>query len=152
MEDCEICGRQISTVYVVKIENAIMNLCARCAKGKTPIEVIEEQVKSRPSHMQEKKSAEEYEVVSDYGKRIRNAMSSMGLTTKVLAERINEKESVLIRVENQKLPPDDKLVKKLERELNVRLTQEIKEERSRAPPRHNEPLTLGDMAIRKEKK
>lgn len=152
MDDCDICGRKTDTIYVVEVEGAVMNLCAGCARGKTPIRVIKSQQERQPTAIRRQSQEQEFEIVQDYGRRIRNARMAVGIPTKVLAERINEKESVLVRIENQKLLPDDRMIKKLERELNVRLTQEVKAEKSAPAHGPNEPLTLGDLAIRKDKK
>ena len=47
----------------------------------------------------------------------------MGLSLKVLAEIINEKESFLARVENERAKPSNTLIKKLEKTLDIKLTE-----------------------------
>jgi putative transcription factor len=90
------------------------------------------------------------EVVPGYGRRIRNARDAMGLPLKVLAERINEKESTLFRVENEKMLPNDTIVRKLEKELNIKLTEVVAREGKSQSSRKNEPVTLGDFLVKKK--
>jgi putative transcription factor len=150
--DCDICGRAAEIAYVVEIEGAMMTLCERCAKGKTPVRVLGEERMQKSTARKEPAARDEPEVVSDYGHRIRSARDAIGMSTKVLAEKINEKESTLIRVENQRMLPDETLRKKLERELGIKLMEQVPRGRTSAAGGSNTPTTLWDAAIRKEKK
>ncbi len=152
MYDCDICGRSSEIAYVVEIEGAMMTLCERCAKGKTPTQVLGEERPRKGTGRKELADQEEPEVVSDYGHRIRSARDAIGMSTKVLAEKINEKESTLIRVENQRMLPDETLRKKLERELGIKLMEHVPRGKASAAGGGNTPTTLWDAAIRKEKK
>ncbi|MGC8710481.1 MAG: multiprotein bridging factor aMBF1 [Candidatus Micrarchaeia archaeon] len=152
METCEICGRETDMLYVVEVEGAVMDVCSECAKGKKVIEKLsqhaDEKNKQYISKSTTSKSAEE--VITHYGAAIRKARESVGLPLKVLAERINEKESTLLRVEEEKTLPNITLTKKLEKELGIKLTEQVKEEK-RVQLRPNEPITLWDAAEKKEK-
>jgi putative transcription factor len=153
MNDCEICGRPMAKVYVVEIEGAQMSVCEACAKGKNPLQIIDTR---KPQHQPQHRAAErvegEEEMVEGYGKKLREARDRMGLPLKVLAERIAEKESTLFRVENEKMLPSQVLVKKLERELDIRLTEKSAAENKKHISGKNEPLTLGDTMITKKGK
>jgi putative transcription factor len=72
----------------------------------------------------------------------------MGWKREELARKINEKLSVLEKLEKGRMRPPDALVSKLERTLQVRLRERIEEGEG---PQHTEstPLTLGDL-IRRE--
>ena len=119
--DCEICGRSSDVLYVVDLEGARMSVCERCSRGKSIVSKIglEQETPTRTFAREEEP---EEEVVEGYGEKIRKAREALGIPMKVLAERINEKESNLIRVENERTLPTEKLVLKLERELNINLT------------------------------
>ncbi len=150
--DCDICGRSTPIAYVVEIEGARMSLCEKCAKGKAPLQVLGEE-KMRPVNRHAPAAGpEEKEMVQDYGKRIRSAREAMGMPAKVLAERINEKESTLIRVENQRMLPDETLRKKLEKELGIKLMEQVQKGKSGPAQHGSEPVSLWDAAVKKEKK
>ncbi len=151
MYDCEVCGKSVSTVYVVEIEGAQMNACEKCARGKSAIEVMGPEKEANKKHARPAAaSKEEDEVIAGYGSVIRKARESFSMPLKVLAERISEKESTLFRVENMKMLPSAALVKKLERELGIKLTEKQVHEARKQGSGRNEPITLGDAFIIKD--
>ena len=68
----------------------------------------------------------------------------MKLPMKVLAEMINEKETLLSRVEQQHTLPTLKLAKKLEKALNIKL-EAAPEQRQDAPKSKKSSATLGEF-------
>ncbi len=149
MEDCELCGRPTETVYVLNIENVEMRTCARCAKGKKVIRMesyaepkkAKVQAITRPRHV----SDEDKVLIEDYGIAVRRARERMHLPIKVLAEMLNEKEHLLVRVEEQKTKPTIDLTKKLEKALRIKLTEEAPEEGKVYTSRASESATIGDF-------
>lgn len=131
MEECELCGNKTANIYVVDVEGVELHVCAKCAKGKRVISRIEAESGKSAGHgskkvqAQPKHSEEEAEVIDDYGKVMREAREKMKLPLNALAEMINEKETLLYRVENQKTLPTIGLAKKLEKALNIKLERSI---------------------------
>ncbi len=127
MEDCELCGNPVSSVSVVKIEDVELRVCQECAKGKRAIYREEPKRAQKGMAALQKKAApknEESEIIEGYGAAIRKAREAMKLPIKVLAEMINEKESLLLRVEQERTKPSVGLAKRLEKALNIKLEQE----------------------------
>ncbi|MGI0100389.1 MAG: helix-turn-helix domain-containing protein [Candidatus Micrarchaeaceae archaeon] len=122
MEECEICGAKSNDVYIVDVEEVELRVCTKCAKGR---KIISKPVESRgrraAAQVQAKK--DEPQLVEDYGMKIHDARELMHLPLKVLAEMINEKETLLLRVEQQKTMPSVALAKKLERALKIKLAE-----------------------------
>lgn len=143
--ECELCGRQTDERYIASIENVELRICARCAKGKHV--TAEESQSSRPRQQLYKTApTEEYEMVEDYGSRIRRAREQMKIPVKVLAEMLNEKEGVITRVEQQKMTPPEPLRKKLEKALGVKLAESTPIESQQVHGRGNsEGATLGEF-------
>jgi putative transcription factor len=156
MPECDICGRKTDKEYVVEVEEAQMHVCERCAKGMTPIEVIDhsQNKNTKQEHIVIKHafSEEGNEIMNDYGSIIKNAREKAGLTNKDLAIKINEKESLIARIERNQLIPEERVAKKLEKLLGIKLEIEAKQEEDKRSFGKNEPLTLWDAAIRKESK
>lgn len=148
MEECELCGEPMQSVYGVNIDGVELRVCVSCAKGKRVIYKEEERRKGRakahPKAVSPKKK--ETELVDDYGSRVRKAREAMKLPTKVLAELINEKESLLIRVEAQRTLPDPRLTRKLEKALGIKLEQEAEEVSHLRDGSRKEDATLGEFA------
>lgn len=95
------------------------------------------------------------ELVDDYGTLIRQARDAQGLTHEDLGRRINEKVSVLKKLENHKMRPDNKLAEKLQHALRIKLlVPPSKDETSKkifSKTLPTKAITLGDL-LEKEKK
>lgn len=138
---CELCGREVTFSKKVTIEGVQLQVCAECAKfgieankpapkelGPRPI--IEQRLevrekRSRPKDVLE--ATEREELVEDYSARIRNARSRKGMTQKDLAMKINERLTVLSKIETGDMRPDDKIVGKLEKELGIKLREKVQD-------------------------
>lgn len=149
METCEVCGKATSELYFAKIEEATMWVCAACSKGKPILKSMDsERVERR--NIPFKKGNEETEVVENYGGQIRAAREKLNLPLKVLAEKISEKESTLMRVEKGKTLPTEKLRKRLEKELGIKLIAKSDITKSNFTSGKNVPITIGDAAFTKK--
>ena len=98
-----------------------------------------------------KKEIAEQAINPDFAAIIKEARETRKLTREQLAKRINEKVSVIERVEKG-MRPDERLRKKLENALNIDMSYE--EEKVRLAPQKSEEYTLGDAAqirVRKKK-
>jgi putative transcription factor len=62
------------------------------------------------------------EVVQDYDDRIRGARESEGLTQKELADQLNEKASLIRKLERGDVLPSDGVQRKLEKSLEINLS------------------------------
>ena len=111
------------SVYVVNVEDVELRVCAKCAQGKKVIAT-----QSYPTSPGKKMPArrvkeEDQTLVEDYGNVIRKAREGMKLPLKVLAEMLNEKETLLARIEQQGTLPTVELTKKLEKALSIKLIE-----------------------------
>jgi len=87
------------------------------------------------------------EIVEGYDSKIRQAREKLGLTHEELGKKINEKASVLSKLETGKMTPNNLLVTKLEHVLKIKLLVPIKEEKISQgfPKSPNRETTLGDL-------
>lgn len=84
-------------------------------------------------------------LAEDYSKRITKARNSKGYTKKELAAKLNEKLSVITKMEQGAFRPDDKLIRKLEKTLKISLREKISSEKPVEKRAYSERLTLGDI-------
>ena len=63
------------------------------------------------------------ELAEDFNILVRQARESKGWTREELGAKINERVSVINRIESGKMEPDSKLAKKLEKTLNITLIE-----------------------------
>ncbi len=152
------------------IEGAKLTVCNECAKhGKATWEPSAPKPKADPQaqgatavpmagpiHIRKKviqaKVDTSEEIVEDYSERIRQAREKLGLSFEDLGKKINERETVLRKLETRKLAPNNLLVSKLEHTLKIKLLVPVAEEKvpQNIPKASNRELTLGDL-IKAEK-
>jgi putative transcription factor len=159
---CEVCGRKIhgNPIRAV-IEGAKLTVCVECSKHGKIIRAEEVELGQRvpkktpapfPAKMQRKKAVGAkveitQEVVEGYHAKIRQAREKLGLSHEKLGKKINEKASVLSKLETGKMTPNNVLVTKLEHTLKIKLLVPIKEEKisHEIPKFANRETTLGDL-------
>lgn len=157
MPECEICGRKVATVYEITLDGAQMLVCEKDARGRDVLKTFGAEERKQESARNKSTSAPvtresgQEEVVENYGEKIRVAREALGLPLKVLAERISEKESTLLRIEKQKTLPSEKTRQKLEKELGIKLVSRGTEEKRFVAAKKSEPVTLWDLAKKDEK-
>jgi putative transcription factor len=155
---CEMCGSE-NRLYKAEIEGTIMTVCEHCAKfGKIVANVqdkryIEKMQKKREEHkrvplISEKEMIEG--LVENFHEIIKKGRESLNLTQEEFAKKINEKESLLHKIETGNFEPNILLAKKIERFLKVRLIEQKEGEIETAEKTKTEAFTLGDfIKIRK---
>ena len=94
----------------------------------SPEDVVHRRLEFRARRMKSKDIYEQSgpkELVEDYHKRIQQARNQLGLSQEQLGQKINERKSIISKLENRSLKPDDKLVRKLEKVLEIKLMEVI---------------------------
>ena len=131
---CEICGKSIEGRPLrTKIDGSVMEVCENCSKfgriQKTPprpkstVRKIPEQ--KNKSIQRRRRDEPSEELVEDYNIIIRNKREIKGWSREDLGKKINEKVSVINRLESGKMVPDIKLAKKLENTLKITLIEKL---------------------------
>ncbi|HLF54865.1 MAG TPA: multiprotein bridging factor aMBF1 [Candidatus Nanoarchaeia archaeon] len=136
---CELCGKNTQLVRAI-VEGTEVNVCENCGKyGKVLRKPV---VKSTPKPaIQEVLDV----VTQDYAKLIREAREKRGLTQKEFAKELNEKESILQKIENGNFVPPISMARKLEKLLKIKLVELEEEEKQQAAKGKSEMLTIGDV-------
>ena len=96
-----------------------------------------------------KELEDETVLIDNYGKIIVEARKKMNLTREEFSKKIKEKESVIRRVETEEMMPDDALVEKIERFLEIKL-KKVYEKTLIGKKEIKGSLTLGDVVELKE--
>ncbi len=149
--DCEICGRA-DAPFLAIIEGAKMQVCSSCAYMGKIITYPKVQQKADPLATP-KITRKEFDLVESFGTVMRNARMKSRLPLSVLAERLNEKESFLERVEHGSTRPSESLAHKLEKELGVKLLEEVEAAQGgKYDLKGKKDVTLGDILDFQKKK
>jgi len=165
---CEVCGRKINGKPITAIiEGAKLTVCGTCSKhGKISQEEPKPKLilqRLRPTTAQPRMQIPKpqtptvdtsQELVENYHAKIRQAREKLGLSHEDLGKRINEKVSLLRKIETGKMTPDNRLATLLERTLKIKLIVPAKEEKvpqTKTSKAAGHELTLGDL-IKLDKK
>lgn len=155
---CELCGKEAPRTRNVAIEGTVLAVCSDCARFgdevMTPVvrrtsmpPVIAQRLDARRKRLTPKDvyaQTGEEELAEDFPARIRRAREVRGWKQADLGAKINEKASVIAKLESGTMRPGDALVRKLERELGVKLKEKVEAiaVKKRAA---SGALTLGDL-------
>nr|WP_294998314.1 multiprotein bridging factor aMBF1 [uncultured Methanobrevibacter sp.] len=135
--ECEICGKPVpeNNPIRAKIEGSVMIVCKECSKlgkvQKTPPKpkFVKQNKNKRPKTTRNKvysrNEEPSEELVEDFSIKVRKAREGKGWSREDLGKKINERVSVINRIETGKMTPDIKLTKKLENTLGIKLLEKV---------------------------
>jgi putative transcription factor len=174
MPQCEMCGKEVPSLTTVRIEGAEIDVCDDCAEFGTEVRTESTSSTSTKYSTSESESSsssasassgssssssesrhdmfdEMDEVVQDYDQRIRNAREATGLTQEELANQLNEKASLIQKLEHGDVLPSDDIQTKLERKLDISLAESAQADDSEWEGGSSAgSYTLGDVVKRKD--
>ena len=138
---CDLCGKDVKLCRAI-VEGSELNVCPSCAKmGKM---IARPQM--RPAFKRQAQQEDMVEVlVGDYGRKIREAREKKGLTQKDFAAKLNEKESIIQKIENEAFKPTIDKAKRFEKILGVKLVGEDQVTPVKMAKDKSGPLTIGDL-------
>ena len=162
---CELCGADVPRLKNVAIDITILSVCRECARfgdevatpalrRSTMPPIIAQRLEARKRRMTPKDvyaQGGELELADDFPARIRQAREARGWKQADLGAKINEKASVIAKLESGGMSPGDALVRKLERELGIKLKERV-EPAAVKKQAAGSALTLGDLIkLRKDR-
>jgi putative transcription factor len=179
MVQCEMCGTETASPNRVKIEGAELDVCDECTDFGTEVETDSGTSSTSTKYSTSSSSDsggssgsstgstggsssggggrrrdmydEMDEIAPDYDERIRNARESAGLTQEELAKQLNEKASLIRKLEHGETLPSDDIQGKLERSLDISLTTSASsDEADWESDSSSGGYTLGDVVERKD--
>ena len=144
ISECTLCGKKVYKLFLTKVEGSEIEVCESCQKFGKVIKEIRPKIEQKPKIILEKPVETEELLRANYGRLIMEARQKLGLQRKDFALKIKEKESLIKRVESQQMRPDDKLRKKIEYFLKIKLTEVYEEKKLDQKP-IKPTLTIGDI-------
>jgi len=129
MTECEICGAKIrGHPHYIQIGASKLRVCEACARYGTAVTEPERRKSSfssistmsarqRDMYQMDIAIEEQEPVMDDYGRKVKEAREKAGLRQEELARMINEKHSLLRKIENETITPTEEVRMKIERVL-----------------------------------
>jgi putative transcription factor len=172
MAQCEMCGAEKSSLTTTKVEGAELELCDDCKDFGTTVETESTSTTStKYSTSSSDGSASSSstsggstgggggrrrdmfdqmdEIASDYDERIRAARERESMSREDLAKELNEKASLIGKLERGDVLPSDDVKAKLEKRLDVSLSEGSDDDTSDWESDSSMSQTLGDVVERK---
>jgi putative transcription factor len=136
---CEMCGADEESLTLVNVEGSLLRVCSSCARFGKPVGGATPSVREEPEDRADVAGRlkvargrglerdlfadlPERELDPEWSRKVRQVREKLGLTQEQFGQRINEKTSVVHKLESGALEPSDQLVRKIERTFKVRLT------------------------------
>ena len=144
MPSCELCGKD-TLLFHADVEGTELKVCKACGSfGKIAVPMNRTvQHAQLPQELQLSEA-----VTPSVSKLVKNAREHKKLTQKEFAKMINEKESIIHKIETGAFEPSIALARKLEKALNIRLVETVEEEHL-PKGKSSGPVTIGDIIKRK---
>lgn len=150
---CDMCGKE-TNLFRTMIEGAELNVCKDCGGHgkiigavKTKTDILREEARVR-EFLERKKTIKDIEtnerVVENFSAIVRHKREKLGLTQEEFAKKLNERESIMHNMEKGTFCPPIALARKLERQLDIKLVEEIKSD-VKVERTQGEKLTIGDF-------
>jgi putative transcription factor len=165
---CPICDGIIwGRGQKVLIEGAKITVCQNCAQYGKKILSPPKKFQRSGSISNKGKIAKPYkaspsknilepsiEIVPDFAKKIRSTRTGKKLTQEQFAAKLNEKPSLIRRIESGKVKPTIKLAQKMEKVYNIKLLRQIDEIKvdTKKYMKRSSGNSLGDIAFIKKKR
>ena len=160
---CELCGADVPRLKNVAIDATILSVCTDCSRfgdevatpalrQSTMPPIIAQRLEMRQRRMTPRDvytQGGELELADDFPQRIRQAREARGWKQADLGAKINERVSVIAKLESGAISPGDALVRKLERELGIKLKERVEPVAAKKQA-VGAGLTLGDLIKMRE--
>jgi putative transcription factor len=141
-----MCGSE-GKLYKATIEGAHLNVCHECSKfGKVTgvVQQISDKIAQKAKSKEPETEAMEM-VVNDYAERIRKKREHLRLKQEEFAKKMNEKESLIQKIESGHFEPSIALAKKIGNFLRIKLIEEYEEKHEKQAKSKTDSFTIGDF-------
>ncbi len=147
MPSCEMCGKETEDLFKARIEGTEMAVCRPCTKyGKVFASLKKTDEKAKKFSIEPPKEEKSEEtIVENFSQLIRKARENSQLTQEDFAKKINEKLSVLQKMEAGLFLPGIDNAKKLEKMLGLKLVAFSENKAVPQEKAKSGELTLGDV-------
>lgn len=155
---CELCGKTSNEGFRIRLEGSVVSACPACAAlGEAISPIRQPRAKPKPKaeapkppieHVTvESKASAEFDLVDDYGAKIKSAREKHGWTQEDLGKMVNEPHSLIHRIELGKFEPPAGLSRILQSKLGIRLLNPHEELEQTSTKAGSKDVTLGDLVV-----
>ena len=151
MPSCELCGKDSDSLTKTKIEGATLKACESCAEMEDKVETGSKKGrKKKTGNKSRTRNRNTKTLAPNYGEKVKKAREDEKLSVSEVADDLNEKESVIKRIEKEDLKPDQSLASKISGKFNISLYTNTEVSNVDTESGDSRKATLGDVAEVKE--
>lgn len=143
--NCELCGKVGNNLSKTLIEGVELNVCRDCSNFGKVLNTSRNDIPKKKLVEAQTQDEKIHLLSENYNEIIKKRRESLGLTQKDFAKKINEKESILHKIETGTFEPSLSLAKKLEKFLGIKLIEDYLEEHEKPKSKKEKGFTLGDF-------
>lgn len=148
--NCEICGRTIERAVEAEVEGVVMKVCGGCvrfgtARKRQPTKASGAKPKRFASARSPPVVEKVLECVDDYNELIRKTREKKEMTREDLGRVMNEKVSVIARLESGTMVPNTKLARKIENILGIKILEVQEGGKVSGSSSSSGGMTIGDL-------
>lgn len=143
-----MCGSDTNSSTKVKIEGAVLKVCDSCKDLGQEVKTSSNKKKKKKKSSSSRRKGNSEVLVPDYGEKLKEAREEEQLSIKEVADELNEKQSLIKKIEQQELKPDKSLAAKLSDRFNITLytNPEVSNHGSATENSNSKKATLEDVA------
>lgn len=143
-----MCGSNTDSSTKVKIEGAVLKVCDSCKDLGNEVKTSSSKKTKKKRSSSTRKRGSGKVLVPDYGETLKSAREDEQLSIKEVADELNEKESLIKKIEQQDLKPDKSLAGKLSDRFDITLytNSEVSNHGSATNTSKSKKATLEDVA------
>ncbi len=158
--ECEICGRPIrGKGFKILVEGSEMTVCEDCKNYGIEKPKVSQKKSFAPRPIISKPANRPRDLSIDLGEElvenfhiiIRRERERRGWSQEDLAKKIQEKVSLIKKIENAEITPEPEVIEKLERVFDIKLRERVEEVKVETK-RVNMTPTLGDIVVIRRKR
>ena len=145
-----MCGKE-SRLFKTDVEGSILNLCNGCSKFGKVIAVVrveDPKVKKKVEKVKLERQKEEEvipSIVPDYGDIIKKKREQLGMNQEDFAKKLNEKASLIHKIEIGHFEPPMDLARKIEGFLHINLVEKGEVKVGKLDKAKGDNFTIGDF-------
>lgn len=149
---CDMCGSP-GKMFKTIVEGTELSVCQECSRFGKVVGVIEQSIAKPIAKTKSKEPETEVMelLVEDYAEKIRKKRESLGLNQEEFAKKLNEKESLIQKIESGHFEPSIGLAKRIGKILQLKLVEEYEEKHDAVSKSKTDSFTIGDFIKIKEK-
>jgi len=127
MATCDMCGKE-APLCKSRLEGTTLDVCPQCTRFGKAVQIPRApKIRQTQAYLPARKEILQI-ITEDYPRKIKHAREKLGMNQEEFAKRLNEKCSIMQKIEAGQFKPSIDMARKLENILKIRIIEEYAEQ------------------------